>query len=159
MTIFADAGVDLMCRPFRAAEIGWAGNPGCGGLVGLAALGPGLSYRAHSRRGNWFSDGEINTQTNLLLSGKMKCGRIAVGEMTMAITKEDLRDFNRFADERLHRGEAESLVDLAGQWEAQRREMEQTAADIRQSHADIDAGRVASVADTFSEVRKQLGLG
>jgi len=77
----------------------------------------------------------------------------------MAITKEDLRDFNRFADMKLADGGASSLVDLAGEWEAQRREMEDTVADIRQSHADIDAGRVASVADSFADVRKQLGRG
>jgi hypothetical protein len=75
----------------------------------------------------------------------------------MAVTKDDLRDFNRFADERLSNGGANSLVDLAGEWEARRREVEETVADIRDSHADIDAGRVSSVADTFAEVRKQLG--
>lgn len=77
----------------------------------------------------------------------------------MAITREDLRDFNRFADRKLADGGASSLVDLAGEWEAQRRELEDTVADIRQSHADIDAGRVASVAETFADVRKQLGRG
>jgi hypothetical protein len=76
----------------------------------------------------------------------------------MAITKEDLRDFNQFVDERLHNGGADSLAKLAAEWEARRREMEETIAEIRQSHEDIDAGRISSVADTFSEVRKQLGL-
>jgi hypothetical protein len=56
-------------------------------------------------------------------------------------------------------GGASSLVDLAGEWEAQRREMEDTVADIRQSHADIEAGRVASVADSFADVREQLRRG
>jgi len=77
----------------------------------------------------------------------------------MAITKEDLRSFQRFADGKLENGGADSLVELAGEWEAQRREMEDTVADIRESHADIEAGRVASVADTFADVRNQLGLG
>ncbi len=81
----------------------------------------------------------------------------------MAITKDDLRDFSRFADEKLNGGAAQSLVELAGQWEAQRceaqrREVEETVADIRASHADIDAGRVSGVADAFADVRKQLGL-
>ena len=75
----------------------------------------------------------------------------------MAVTKEDLRDFTRFADEKLERGAADSLVALAGEWESQRREMEDTVADIRQSHLDIDAGRVSSVADAFDNARKQLG--
>jgi hypothetical protein len=38
----------------------------------------------------------------------------------MAVTKEDLRDFTRFADERIQNGGAESLVKLAGEWEAKR---------------------------------------
>ena len=76
----------------------------------------------------------------------------------MAVTKEDLRDFHRFADEKLENGGADSLVELASQWEAQRHEMERTIADIHQSHADIDAGKVSSVTETFAEVRKQLGL-
>jgi hypothetical protein len=75
----------------------------------------------------------------------------------MALTREDLRDFNRFADERLANGGADFLAALAGEWEAKRREMDETVADIRQSHADIDAGRVSSVAETFADVRKQLG--
>lgn len=37
-----------------------------------------------------------------------------------------------------------------------RDEMDGLLADIHESHADIDAGRVASVAETFAEVRKQL---
>ena len=77
----------------------------------------------------------------------------------MSVTKEDLQAFHRFADERLDRDGARSLVELAGEWEANRREMEETVADIRQSHADIDASRVSSVSDTFADVRRQLGLG
>ncbi len=77
----------------------------------------------------------------------------------MAITKEDLSDFHRFADDQLNHGEARSLVELAGEWEARHREMENTVEDIHQSHADIDAGRVAPVADTFADVRQRLDLG
>ena len=76
----------------------------------------------------------------------------------MAITQDDLRDFQRFADEKLHRGEAQSLVDLANEWEARHREMEETIADIRASHADIESGRVTTVADAFADARKQIGL-
>ena len=76
----------------------------------------------------------------------------------MAVTKDDLRDFHRFADEKLNNGGVQSIVELAGQWEAQRREMEETVENIHESHADIDAGRVSGVADAFADVRKQLGL-
>lgn len=75
----------------------------------------------------------------------------------MPVTRNDLRAFAQFADAKLNNGGAASLVELAGEWEAQRREMEETAADIRQSHADIDAGRVSSVADAFVNIRQQLG--
>jgi hypothetical protein len=77
----------------------------------------------------------------------------------MAITKADLQDFTRFVDERVDRGTAESLIELVGEWEAQRREMEQTAIDIRESHRDIRANMVTSVVDAFADVRKKLGLG
>jgi hypothetical protein len=75
----------------------------------------------------------------------------------MAVTREDLRHFHRFADEKIEQGGANSLVELAGEFEAERREMEETVAAIRQSHVDIDAGRVASVADAFAHVRNRLG--
>lgn len=75
----------------------------------------------------------------------------------MAVTKEDLRHFHRFADKRIDKVGANSLVELAGEWEAKRREMEETIAAIRQSHVDIDAGQVASVADAFADVRSRLG--
>ncbi|HTQ39460.1 MAG TPA: hypothetical protein VMJ32_10550 [Pirellulales bacterium] len=77
----------------------------------------------------------------------------------MNVTKDDLRDFTRFVDEKLEHGKVDSLVDLAGQWEAQRREQEETLADIRQSHADIDNNKVAPLTDSFADVRQQLGLG
>jgi hypothetical protein len=35
--------------------------------------------------------------------------------------------------------------------------MEETTADIRQSRADIEAGKVSSVADSFADARRQLG--
>lgn len=82
----------------------------------------------------------------------------------MAVTENDLRDFQQFAAAKLNANGVQSLVQLAGEWEAQRhdatrREMEETVADIRAGHADIDAGRVTPVADAFAEVRQQLGLG
>lgn len=82
----------------------------------------------------------------------------------MAITESDLHDFQRFATDKLNGDEAQSLVQLAGEWEAKRqdaarREMEETLADIHASHADIEAGRAIPVADAFAQIREQLGLG
>ncbi len=80
-------------------------------------------------------------------------------EDAMAVTKQDLRDFTQFADARLAGGGAGTLVELAGEWEVRRREADETVAAIRQSHADIEAGRVAPVADAFAEVRRLLDRG
>jgi hypothetical protein len=82
----------------------------------------------------------------------------------MAITENDLQDFQRFAADKLNGSGAQSLVQLAGEWEAQRqdaarREMQETLADIQASHADIEAGRVIPVIDAFADIRQQLGLG
>lgn len=77
----------------------------------------------------------------------------------MPVSKDDLRDFARYADAMVTRGEATSLVDLVNQWEAARREAEETLADIQASHADIERGRVIPVEKAFSDVREQLGLG
>jgi hypothetical protein len=74
----------------------------------------------------------------------------------MSLSVNDLQDFQRFADERVRVGAVESLVELAGQWEAERREIEATVADIRESHADIESGRVTNVADAFAEIRQVL---
>ncbi|MEQ8791114.1 MAG: hypothetical protein RIC55_32935 [Pirellulaceae bacterium] len=75
----------------------------------------------------------------------------------MAVTRDDLRDFNRFVDQKLSREGAESLTELARQWEEQRK-YEQSVADLQESHEDAAAGRLHSAEDVFSEVRKKLGL-
>lgn len=75
----------------------------------------------------------------------------------MPVTKDDMRDFNRFVDEKLSNGGAESLTELARQWEDQR-EAEQSVADLRESHADAEAGRLHPAEEVFSEVRKKLGM-
>jgi hypothetical protein len=74
----------------------------------------------------------------------------------MAITREDLHDFNRFADAKLAGGEADSLLDLVREWEATRQH-EGSVAALRESHADADAGRVKPLDRAFAEVRKKLG--
>jgi hypothetical protein len=42
--------------------------------------------------------------------------------MNMAVTKEDLRDFTRFAEAKLQNGETGTLVELVREWESQRRD-------------------------------------
>ena len=63
----------------------------------------------------------------------------------MAVTKEDLRNFQRFADGKLDNGGADSLVELASEWEAQRRGMSE-------SLSEIDAPTLSLLAAAFPEV-------
>jgi hypothetical protein len=77
----------------------------------------------------------------------------------MPITKEDIQEFSRFASERVDNRDAESLVELARLWEAERREYEETVADVRAGMAEYDAGLGKTVEESFAEIRQQLGLG
>lgn len=69
----------------------------------------------------------------------------------MAISKEDLHDFSRFADEKLNSGETTSLVELAAQWEARRLEIREIELDIRKIHPDVDAETLRLLAAAFPE--------
>lgn len=73
----------------------------------------------------------------------------------MTATRQDLLEFNRFADEKLASGEAWSLSDLVREWEESRRYSESVAA-LRESHADAEAGRVQPIDEAFSEIRRKL---
>jgi hypothetical protein len=48
----------------------------------------------------------------------------------MAITKEDLRDFTHFANEKLENGGAATLSDLVHEWELHRASSEPIQADV-----------------------------
>ncbi len=74
----------------------------------------------------------------------------------MAITREDLQDFNRFADTKLAGGDADSLLDLVREWQATR-DHEGSVAALGESHADAEAGRVKPLDRAFADVRKKLG--
>ncbi len=73
----------------------------------------------------------------------------------MTVSKEDLQDFNRFADERLSRGETWSFLDLVREWE-NARQHESSLAALRESHADAESGRVKPLNEAFAEIRDQL---
>lgn len=74
----------------------------------------------------------------------------------MSVTKEDLHNFQQFADEKLANGAVESLQNILDEWNA-RREREQSIAGIRESIAQYDAGEGLPVDKAFGEVRKKLG--
>ena len=76
----------------------------------------------------------------------------------MAVTKEDLREFNRFADEKLERGGADSIVELAGEWEAQRHEVQSSVTNGVSNLIDIDEDTLRALAAAFPDVQDEHKL-
>ena len=70
----------------------------------------------------------------------------------MAVTRDDIKAFSQFADEKLASDGAESLRDLVAEYE-QRQEVN---AAIREGIADIDAGRTRPAGQFMAEVREKL---
>ena len=76
----------------------------------------------------------------------------------MAVTKEDLSEFNRFADEKLRLGSAESIVALAGEWELQQREAQEIFANGTAIQENVDAVSVRKLAIFFPAVQDEQQL-
>jgi hypothetical protein len=72
----------------------------------------------------------------------------------MALTKEELCDFNRFADEKLENGMTGTLLDLVREWEAQRRE-ESTAANCA---IQVDPETLQKLAEAFPDLQDEEQL-
>ncbi len=75
----------------------------------------------------------------------------------MAVTHEELNDFQRFVIARLANCEAESMTDLVAAWESERQHQQSIDA-LKESHADAEAGRVVPAEEVFLETRKTLGI-
>lgn len=75
----------------------------------------------------------------------------------MAVTQDELNDFQSFATEHLARGGAESMAQLVAAWEA-RRQHRQSIDALNESHADAESGRVIPADEVFAEARKSLDL-
>jgi hypothetical protein len=73
----------------------------------------------------------------------------------MAITQDDLNDFQIFAANRVASGEAESMADLVSAWEDQRQYRRSVEA-LQESDADAKSGRLIPAKDVFADVRKSL---
>lgn len=73
----------------------------------------------------------------------------------MPITREEFAEFTRFAEQKISNGGVESFEELIRQWRAAR-ELAGLIADIEQSEADIDAGRVAPLDQAFADIRQRL---
>jgi len=76
----------------------------------------------------------------------------------MSLTSQDIASFNTFVAGKLTSGSADSLVDLARQWEAQRRDYDETVAELRESMADMEAGRGRLLADFATDMRKKYDI-
>lgn len=80
------------------------------------------------------------------------------GVCAMAVTKEDLDNFHRFAVEKLGSAEASvSFQELLDMWR-QEHEYAATVDDIRQGLRDYEAGKAEPLAKAFSDLRRDLGL-
>ena len=55
----------------------------------------------------------------------------------MSITKEDLRDFTRFADQKLENGGAATMSELVQEWESQRRSTPPLCVEIDAHSASV----------------------
>lgn len=77
----------------------------------------------------------------------------------MSKTLDDLASFDKFVAARVRNGGAHLLLeDLLREWRASQ-ETEETAADIRASLADFEAGRTDSLDQAFENVRRRMGIG
>jgi hypothetical protein len=73
----------------------------------------------------------------------------------MPVTKDDLRDFTRFADEKLRNGGADSLIDLASEWEARRRPKKTNLANCS---IQVDSETLQKLANAFPAVQDEEQL-
>ena len=73
----------------------------------------------------------------------------------MAITKDDLQDFARFADEKLANGGADSLVELASEWEAERGE---NSSNVGNDVIQVDEETIRELAKAFPDLQDEQQL-
>jgi hypothetical protein len=80
------------------------------------------------------------------------------GELSMAVTEADIQAFAAFAREQAANGGADlTLAELAVKWQAVRQREEVNCA-IRDSLADIDAGRTETFFDAQDSFRRDRNL-
>lgn len=84
-------------------------------------------------------------------------------ETTLPLTHEQIErfteDFQRFAQDRLKNGGAETVQDLIDMWRMENptpAEEKESLASIQRGVEDADAGRTVSVEQAFAEARKAV---
>jgi len=77
--------------------------------------------------------------------------------IAMLVTQQDLDNFHRFAQQKLQNGGAESMAELARQWEIAR-EREEVNEALREATEDLKAGRYRPAADVSRDMRRKCNL-
>jgi len=75
----------------------------------------------------------------------------------MPITLTELESFHRFAAMKLKNGGAESIAELAHEWQAAR-EREEVYEALREATEDLKAGRHRPAADVSRDMRRKFNL-
>ena len=75
----------------------------------------------------------------------------------MSVTLNQLEDFHRFAQTKLGNGGAESIAELARQWEIAR-EREEVNEALREATEELKAGRFRPAADVSRDMRRKFNL-
>jgi hypothetical protein len=75
----------------------------------------------------------------------------------LSVTLDQLNDFHRFAIARLGSGGAESLTELADQWQAAR-EREDVNQALREATGDLKAGRFRPADDVLRDFERKYSL-
>ncbi len=80
-----------------------------------------------------------------------------MGYVEMSITKADLENFNRFASEKVKQGAADSIVDLAAEWQAVRERAEVNSA-IRRGIDEMNAGLGRPADEALDDYRRKYDI-
>lgn len=75
----------------------------------------------------------------------------------MSVTLTELESFHQFAQQKLADGGAESLAELAREWQAAR-EREEVHEALREATEDLHAGRFRPAADVSRDLRRKFNL-
>ena len=76
----------------------------------------------------------------------------------MTITPQDIEQFNQFIAQKLSSGGADSMVQLAREWESQRQEYDEAVGELSQCIADMEAGHGRPLQEFADEMRAKYDI-
>ena len=80
------------------------------------------------------------------------------GDLSTQITASEVAAFREFAKSKLENGPVSSVVELAQEWEWQRREFNETVAELRECIADMEAGKGRLLEESIAEMRARYNI-